>query len=48
MNWEQFLTQFKEFLNRAFNPFHEWDPGWATPRQFLRNALWPFKEEAES
>ena len=38
MNW-------KQILNRAFNPFHEWEDNWVTPRQFLRNAFWPFKKE---
>ncbi len=45
MNWDQFLTWFKGFLNRAFNPFCENNGRQlATLREFLRNAFWPFKE----
>ena len=27
MKWKQFLVGFKEFLNRGFNPFHEYEKG---------------------
>lgn len=41
------LLNWKRFLNRAFNPFYEDKSRWVTPRQFLRNAFWPFEERVE-